>query len=119
MGLFDKIFGSKSQHNAWEPSHRGIVRDVSYDDIVNTLGSPRKAKGRFVYWRGPMSDIDPDYSDAEFFQLSNSDYRPFGIGREPSISGETWFVLGTSSAVIRILGNEIGGIVKDIELIDN
>ena len=116
MGFLDNLLGKKAHHNDWEVTHQGILRDLSYADITAVLGNPQKAKGRFVYWRGPLTDLDPDYPEGDYFQLSNKDFRGFGdAAKEPKIDRENWFVLATSENAIRLVSNEVGGLARDIE----
>ena len=116
MGFLDSLLGKGSRHDNWEVKYQGILRDLSYDEIVATLGRPQKAKGGFVYWRGPLNELDPDYSEDDYFQLSNKDFRGFGdAAKAPQIHRENWFVLATSERAIRLLSNEVGGLARDIE----
>lgn len=117
MKFLDKLFGGKPKCNDWTPTHRGIVYEISYDDIVSLLGKPNKSEGGFVYWRGPLTEIDPDLSEGDFFQISNLDYR---IKRElarASIDRNNWFIITNSPRSIKIISGELNGLAKDIEKI--
>lgn len=121
MGFLDDLFSKGKDDRDWEATHRGLLKEISYDDIaailVPVLGKPAKAKnGGFQYWRGPLTALDEDYPADEFFQLSNKDYRGFGGRRgPPTLEGNTWFVYATSERAIRLLGNEVGALSSDVE----
>lgn len=116
MGFLDNLLGKSTQHDAWDATHQGLIKEVTYDELVSTLGRPQKAKGGFVFWRGPLTSLDPDYPEGEYFQLSNKDFRGFGDGaKAPSTDRETWFALATSAQAIKILSNEVGGLARSIQ----
>lgn len=116
MSFLDNILGKKTRNDEWDVKCQGVLKDLSFDEIQNTLGRPQKAKGGFVYWRGPITDLDPDYPEGEYFQLSNKDFRGFGdAAKAPSTDRETWFVLATSERAIRLLSNEVGGLARNIQ----
>jgi len=116
MGFLDNLLGKGTQHDDWEVTHQGILRELSYDEIVSQLGRPKKAKGGFVYWRGPLTSLDPDYPEGEHFQLSNKDFRGFGdAAKAPKLDRENWFALATSEKAIRLLSDEVGGLARNIE----
>lgn len=116
MGFFDDLLGKKDRYDGWDATHQGILRELSYDEIVSSLGNPQKAKGGFVYWRGPLTDLDPDYPEGEYYQLSNKDFRGFGdAAKAPKLDRTNWFALATSGKAIRLLANEVGGLVRSIE----
>lgn len=119
MGLFDNLLGKKDSHDGWEPTHRGLLKEVTYDEIVETLGRPSKAhQGRYVFWRGPLSSLDPDHDEGEYFEVSNKDFRGFGSpAKKASVDRENWFVLATSSRAIRTLADEVGGLARNIEAV--
>jgi len=52
MGFIDSLLGKKPSDSGWTPTHRAIIKELSYDEIVSALGRPQKAQGGFVYWRG-------------------------------------------------------------------
>lgn len=116
MGFLDGILGKTVRHDDWTVTHQAQLRELTYDEIVEALGRPQKAKGGFVYWRGPLSDIDPDYPDDEYYQLSNKDFRGFGdAAKSPKLDREYWFVLATSERTIRTLARDVGGIPRNVE----
>lgn len=115
MGFFDTLLGKKTRHDDWAVTHQGILRELTYDEIVDTLGRPQKAKGGFVYWRGPLSDLDPDYPEDEYFQLSNKDFRGFGGAKKPKLDSDYWFALATSERAIRMLADDVGGLARNIQ----
>lgn len=118
MGFFDQLIGKKDRHDNWDVTHQGILRELTYDEIEATLGRPKKAKGGFVYWRGPLSDLDPDYPEGQYYQLSNKDFRGFGdANKAPKLDRENWFVLANSEKAIRLLSNEVGGLARNIEAV--
>lgn len=115
MGFLDNFLGKRSRHDDWTATHQGIYKEISYDDIVAELGGPQRAKGGYVYWRGPLSDIDPEYPDDEYYQLSNKDFRAFGGGsKTATIDRDKWFVLGSSEHAIQLLGAELGALTRDV-----
>lgn len=76
---------------------------------------PKKAKGGFVFWAGPMDAIDPIYDEDQYFQLSNFDWRR-GEDQKPKVEGrEQWYVYGTSARSIRQIADEAGGMIRNIE----
>ena len=116
MSFLDGILGKKAADNGWTPTHRAILRELTYDEIVSALGRPQKAKGGFVYWRGPLSSIDPDYPEDQHFQLSNKDFRGFGDGaKKPKLDREYWFLMTSSERGIRMVAGDVGGLARDIE----
>lgn len=114
MGIFDSFFGKKQNDDRWGARFKGRIQEISYDDIVSVLGNPKKAKGGFIYWRGPLADIDEDLSSDEFFQLSNKDFR-FSESAKPRTDRTEWFVLATSVRAIKILSDNLGGLTRNIE----
>ena len=118
MGFLDSLFGKSTQHDGWVATHQGVYKDLSYDEIVATLGRPQRAKGGYVYWRGPLSGVVPEYPDDEYYQLSNKDFRGFGDGRKaPALDRDSWFVLATSDRAIRLLGAELGAMTRNVEAV--
>jgi len=115
MNFLDKLFGKDKKDDDWTVTHRGMIREVTYDEIVAKLGRPCKGKGGCVFWRGPLTMVDPEYPDDEFFQLSNKDYRTFGGSKKTTIDGEVWFAYATSDSTIRLIANEVDGLARGIE----
>jgi len=118
MGFIDSLLGKKPSDSGWTPTHRAIIKELSYDEIVSALGRPQKAQGGFVYWRGEVSSMDPDYPDGVCYQLSNKDYRGFGdAAKKPRIDREQWFLITSDSVAIRLVAGEVGGLARNIETI--
>lgn len=116
MGIFDSFL--KKEDVQWTPTHRAILKDLTYDEIVSTLGSPIKAKGGFVYWRAELDSLDEDYPEGVYFQVSNKDFRGFGdAAKKPKIDRDNWFILTSDSDAIRLVANELGGMPRNIESI--
>jgi hypothetical protein len=114
MGLLDKLFKKDELHDDWKPAFQGILADLSYDDIVTGLGPSQKAKDGYVYWRGPTSMLDSDFSDDQFFQLSNKNLSGFGKPRKLDAEEGDWYVLATSEKAIRQLANELGCVAREV-----
>lgn len=115
MGLFDSFVKKEPE---WTPSHRAILKDLTYDEIVSALGRPIKAAGGFVYWRGELESLDEDYPEDVYFQLSNKDFRGFGsASKKPSTSRDSWFILTSDLEAVRLVANELGGMPRNIEAI--
>lgn len=114
MGLLDKLFNKDPSYDDWSPAFRGVLVDLTYDDLVDGLGSSTKAKDGFVYWRGPMSKVDPDLPKDEYFQVSN---QGFGFGKPRSLDSDSgnWYVLATSEKAIRQIASELGCVVRGVE----
>jgi len=116
MELFKKLF-KKQDVSDWKVTHRGMLKDITYDEIVSVLGRPTKAKGDFVFWRGPITDLDEDLPEG-YYQLSNKDFRTFGdVVNKPSLTRTSWFVLASSPTAIKLLANELGALVRNVESI--
>ena len=116
MGFADRLLG-KSRHDNWTVAYRGILTEVTYSDIVMQLGRPTKGAGGYVFWRMPLSQVDPGLSEDESIELSNRDWRPFAQGagkKTPSLDGERWFVLATSARAIGELADELNAMCRDI-----
>lgn len=117
MGFLDSLFG-KSARAAWKPTHRAILKELTYDEIVAALGRPTKATGGFVYWTGPLNKLDPDYPEDVHYQISNKDFRGFGdAAKKPKIDRENWFLVTDDSRAIQPVADEVGGLVRNIETI--
>lgn len=116
MGFFDDLFGKK-RSGEFEPQAKGMLTDIGHDEIEAVLGSGTRAKGGFMYWRGSLADIDPDYDESQCFQLSNKDYRGYAeAAKRPTLEQrERWFVVATSTQTIKVLGRELGAMVKNVE----
>lgn len=118
MGFLDSILG-RSKEVDWKPTHRGLLKEVSFDELINNLGSPKKAQGGFVYWRGSLDELDPDYDENVYYQISNKDFRGFGsAGKRPSTNRETWFILTNDGGSIRLVADEVGALARGIEKIE-
>ena len=113
MSFIGKFLGKKSDAS-WSPTHRGIVMDVEYSEIVNELGRPTKSKGGFVFWRGELTDLDPDYPEGHY-QISNYDYRRDDGQPARTERRNRWFVIATSPRAIRLVADEVGGLARNIE----
>ncbi|MHC4434246.1 MAG: hypothetical protein ACYTBS_20575 [Planctomycetota bacterium] len=115
MKFLDSLMG-KTNEAGWNPSHRAILRDLSYDEIVSVLGRPKKAKGGYVYWRGEVETLDPDYPEGVYYQISNKDFRGFGdAAKKPKIDREKWFLIVSDGVAIRLITYEVGGLARNIE----
>lgn len=117
MKFLDRLLGGKPKYNDWTPTHRGIVYEISYDDIVSQLGKPNKAEGGFVYWRGPLAEIDPGLPENDFFQISNLDYRVRRESARASTDRTDWFIVASSLRAVRILSSELNALARHIETI--
>jgi hypothetical protein len=116
MGFLDSLFGKKDA--PWTPSHRAILKDLTYDEIVSVLGRPTKAAGGFVYWRGELDSLDEDYPEGVFYQLSNKDFRGLGdAAKKPRIDRENWFLLTSDPSAVQMVANELDGMPRNIEVI--
>lgn len=117
MGFLDSLLG-KTARAAWKPTHRAILKELTYDEIVSALGRPTKATGGFVYWTGPLSKLDPDYPEDAHYQISNKDFRGFGdAAKKPKIDRENWFLVTDDSRAIQLVAGEVGGLARNIETI--
>jgi hypothetical protein len=113
MSFIGKLLGKKSDA-AWTPTHRGAVIDISYEEIQTALGRGTKSKGGFVFWRGELTDLDPDYPEGHY-QLSNYDDRR-GEGQNARVERRNrWYVVATSARAIRLVADEVGGLARNIE----
>ena len=115
MGIFDGFLGKRPSYDNWLASHKGMIKEVTYDELVAELGRPTKAKSGHVYWRGPLTDLDPDHPEDQYYQLSNKNYRYGSPDKTPSTNITTWYVLATSEKAIRLLAHEVGGLARNIE----
>jgi hypothetical protein len=114
MSFFDKIF-SRDTLPKWTPAYRAHIDDLSCEEISSSLGKGKKTKDGFTFWTGRMSDLDPDYPEDEYFQLSNFDWR-FGKDQKPRASGRNqWCLYASSRRSIRQVVGEAGGIARNIE----
>lgn len=117
MGFLDSLLG-KEKRSTWKPTHRAILKDLTYDEISQCLGSPKKATGGFVYWTGSMTSLDPDYPEDAHYQISNKDFRGFGdAAKKPKIDRENWFLVTDDESSIRLVSDEVGGLARNIEAI--
>lgn len=114
MGFFDSLL-SMGKMERWEPTHRAIIKNLTFEDIKDELGNARRSPRGFIFWEHRLSDLDSEYPDTSHFQVSNFDYR-FGKDQKPRIDDrETWFIVADSADVIRIFCREVGGMTKNIE----
>ena len=115
MSFLDKIFSKDDELPNWTPTHRATINDVSFDELRTTLGSGKKSTDNFTFWSGRLSDLDPDYPEDEYFQLSNLDWR-FGKDQKPRVTNrEQWYLYATSRKGIRQVADEVGGLPRDIK----
>lgn len=115
MGFLDSFL---KKETPWTPSHRAILKDLTYDEILRTLGRPTKAAGGFIYWRGDLESLDEDYPEDVYFQVSNKDFRGFGSpSKKPRVDRDDWFLLTSDVDAIRLVANELGGMPRNIEAI--
>jgi len=117
MGIFDNFFGGGSKSGKFDVGAQGMLTNLTYNEIVDELGSGSSAKGGYTFWRGSLYDIDMDYDESDCFQISNYDYRGYGEAAKKPIleTREKWFVVATSTNVIKVLGREFGAMVKDLK----
>lgn len=117
MSFLDKLLGKKKEYKDWNATTRGVLHDISYNEIESSLGRPVRAQGGFVFWRGPLNGLDPDYPSDEYFQISNKDFRFGTAAKKPPTDTEKWFIYATSDKTIRIVANELGALARDIEAV--
>lgn len=113
MGVLD-FLSKRDSSGGWDPKFKGVLKDVSYEEIVSVLGRPKKAQGQYIYWRGDSSDIDEDSEG--MFQVSNKDWRGYGYpAKKPSKNVETWFIVSTSISAMKVIADELGSGLKNVE----
>lgn len=118
MGFFDGLFGKKNSCE-FEPHAKGMLLDITHEEIETVLGAGSRAEGGFMFWRGSLAAVDPEYDESQCFQLSNKDYRGYGeAAKRPTLSGrERWFVVASSTQTIKSLARELGASLKGLESI--